>query len=97
MCLGVPGQIVEVRGDTAIVDFWGTRKRVKLEILNEPLLPGDYIVNHAGYAIRRIPPAEVADTLAMYEIVLCEAGEDPIIREALEEMARDEELELEPV
>lgn len=89
MCLGVPGQVVEVHGDQAVVDFWGTRKRVKLEILKETVLPGDYIVDHAGYAIRRIAPTEVADTLAMYEVVLCETGEDP-----LEQLDREEDLDL---
>ena len=75
MCLGMPGQIIEIENDIAVVDFWGTRKSVKLEILEEPVTAGDYVIDHAGYAIRRIPIEEVADTLAMYEIVLCEAGE----------------------
>jgi len=91
MCLGVPGQIIEILDKIAIVDFWGTQKRIKLDILEEPVLPGDYIVGHAGYAIRRIPIEDVPDTLAMYEIVLSEAGEDPIARDIIEE------LELEPV
>jgi hydrogenase expression/formation protein HypC len=81
MCLGIPGQVVEVKGDVAIVDFWGVRKDVKLEILEIAVVPGDYIVNHAGYAIRRIEPADVLDTLAMYEVVLSESGEDPILAE----------------
>ena len=84
MCLGVPGQIISIEEKTAIVDFWGTRKSVKLEILEELVVPGDYIVNHAGYAIRRIKPEDVVDTLAMYETVLAEAGEDPIIRDVIE-------------
>jgi hydrogenase expression/formation protein HypC len=81
MCLGIPGQVVEVNGNVASVDFWGVRKDVKLEILTTPVVPGDYIVNHAGYAIRRIAPADVLDTLAMYEVVLSESGEDPILAE----------------
>jgi hydrogenase expression/formation protein HypC len=75
MCLGMPGQIIEIENGVALVDFWGTRKSVKLEILEEAVTAGDYVIDHAGYAIRRIPIEEVADTLAMYEIVLCEAGE----------------------
>ena len=78
MCLGVPGQIIEVHGDQAVVDFWGTRKNVKLEILKETVMPGDYIIDHLGYAIRRVAPRDVADTLAMYEVVLCESEEDPL-------------------
>ncbi len=73
MCLGVPGQIIEVHEGVATVECWGVRKSVKLEILTEPVAAGDYIVDHAGYAIRRIAPQDVADTIMMYEAVLSEA------------------------
>ena len=70
MCLGVPGRVVEVDGLLATVDFWGVRKQIRLEVVDEPVQPGDYILNHVGFAIRRIPPGEVASTLALYEGLL---------------------------
>ena len=70
MCLGVPGIIVSVNGDLADVDFWGVRRQVRLDLVNEPVGPGDYILNHVGFAIRRIPAGDVAATLALYEEVL---------------------------
>jgi hydrogenase expression/formation protein HypC len=81
MCLGVPGQIVAISENTASVDFWGVRKTVRLDNLAEAVTIGDYIIDHAGYAVRRIPPADVFDTLALYEVLLTEAGEDPIARD----------------
>ena len=73
MCLGVPGKIVEIDGVIATVDFWGVRKQVRLEVVDEPVQPGDYILNHVGYAIRRIPPGEIQATLALYEELLARA------------------------
>lgn len=70
MCLGVPGRVVEVGDCTAIVDFWGVRKEVRLDIVDEPVGVGDYILNHVGFAIRRIAPESVAETLALYETLL---------------------------
>ena len=70
MCLGVPGRVVEVDGLMATVDFWGVRKQIRLEVVDEPVQPGDYILNHVGFAIRRIPPGDVASTLALYEELL---------------------------
>ena len=70
MCLGVPGRIVAVDGDVATVDFWGVQRQVRLEVVDEPVQPGDYILNHVGYAIRRIPTAEIDATLALYEELL---------------------------
>jgi hydrogenase expression/formation protein HypC len=76
MCLGVPGKVVHVNGLTATVDFWGVRKEIRLEVVDEPLQPGDYILNHVGYAIRRIPSAEIAATLELYEELLRHASGD---------------------
>jgi hydrogenase expression/formation protein HypC len=73
MCLGVPGKVVEVNGLLATVDFWGVRRQIRLEVVDEPVQPGDYILNHVGYAIRRIPAGEVDATLALYEELLSPA------------------------
>jgi hydrogenase expression/formation protein HypC len=76
MCLGVPGKVVAVDGLVAIVDFWGVRKQVRLEVVDEPVRPGDYILNHVGYAIRRIPDGEIDATLALYEELLQRAANE---------------------
>jgi hydrogenase expression/formation protein HypC len=73
MCLGVPGRIVEMDGLVASVDFWGVRREVRLDVVDEPVAPGDYVLNHVGYAIRRIPDEEIAETLALYELLIEEA------------------------
>lgn len=76
MCLGVPGRVLEVRGQVAIVDFFGVRRETRLDVVDEPVKPGDYILNHVGFAIRRIPPEEIGETLALYQLLLREAGDD---------------------
>jgi hydrogenase expression/formation protein HypC len=70
MCLGVPGLVVEADELTAVVDFWGVRRRVRLDLVDQPVQPGDYILNHVGFAIRRIPPEDVKTTLELYEELL---------------------------
>jgi hydrogenase expression/formation protein HypC len=74
MCLGVPGRVVTVSGDVADVDFWGVKRQVRLELVNEPVAPGDYILNHVGFAIRRIPESEIAATLSLYEELLADTS-----------------------
>ena len=76
MCLGVPGRIVAVNGLVATVDFWGIRRQVRLELVDQPVVPGDYILNHVGYAIRRIPEDDIQGTLDLYAQLLREAEED---------------------
>jgi hydrogenase expression/formation protein HypC len=74
MCLGVPGLVVERDELTALVDFWGVRRRVRLDLVDEPIAVGDYVLNHVGFAIRRIALEDVEGTLAMYEQLLKEAS-----------------------
>ncbi len=79
MCLGVPGRVVSVDGSCATVDFFGVRRQVRLDIVDQPVAPGDYILNHVGFAIRRIPEAEIGETLALYETLLAEASKDDLM------------------
>jgi hydrogenase expression/formation protein HypC len=89
MCLGVPGQIVSITDDggEALVDFWGVRRTVRLDIVDEPVAVGDYILNHVGQAIRRIPPESIAETLAMYEELLAADADDPMRADITGEIA----------
>lgn len=66
MCLGAPGQITEIRGTTAVVDFWGVRREVALDVVDEEVAVGDYVLVHVGFAIRRIPAEELDETLAYF-------------------------------
>ena len=76
MCLGIPGRVIQVEPLTALVDIWGVKKRVRLEIVDEVVRPGDYVLIHVGFAIRRIPSEEVQETLALYDQLIKAADED---------------------
>lgn len=91
MCLGIPGEIVEIDGLEARVRFWDVEKTVRLDVVDADVEVGDYILNHAGFAIRKIPEEEVEETVEIYESLLAD-DED----EGLEEIgAPDEQLGLE--
>lgn len=72
LCLGVPALVLDVSADglVAIVDCFGARHPVRLELVDSRVSPGDYVLNHVGYAIRRIPDDDIAETLACYEQLL---------------------------
>ena len=79
MCLGVLGRVIAVDGRVAQVDFFGVRRDTRLDLVDEPVAPGDYILNHVGFAIRRIPPHEIEETLALYEQLLHANGDDDLM------------------
>jgi len=66
MCLGFPGKIISVDEDNiAVIDISGTRREVYLDIVDEDVSIGDYVISHAGYAIHKID-----ETLALEKIDL---------------------------
>lgn len=93
MCLGVPGRVVEVHGLSATIDFWGVRREVRLDIVDQPVEPGDYILNHVGFAIRKIPEEEIGETFALYEELLRASEDDMMAADVRGEMEASAELE----
>lgn len=86
MCLGVPGRVKEVHGLRATVDFWGVEKEVRLDTVDAPVEPGDYILNHVGFAIRRIPEADIDETLALYESFMADDPTDMLREDIIDEI-----------
>jgi hydrogenase expression/formation protein HypC len=83
MCLGVPGKVLSISDDglSAQVDFFGVKKELRLDIVDVPVQIGDYVLNHVGFAIRRIPPEEVGETLALFDQILKQAAQDDLMAE----------------
>lgn len=71
--------MVSVDGNLATVDFWGVQKEVRLDVVDEPVSAGDYVMNHVGFAIRRIPAEEIGVTLELYEQLLSAAEADDLM------------------
>jgi hydrogenase expression/formation protein HypC len=77
MCLGVPGRVVEVQGTTAVVDFGGVRRSVALDIVDEEVGTGDHVLVHVGFALRRIAPEDLEETLAFFDAMAGGEREEP--------------------
>lgn len=75
MCLGIPGQIVEIKDaerQIAIADVSGVKREVNVACVLEPGAPVDscigyWVLVHVGFAMSRIDEEEAAKTLAILE------------------------------
>ncbi|WP_028936737.1 HypC/HybG/HupF family hydrogenase formation chaperone [Pseudonocardia spinosispora] len=71
MCLGIPGEIVEIladREDFAMVSVAGVKRAVNIGLLeDEELAAGDWILIHVGFALSKIDEEEAAHSLRMLE------------------------------
>ena len=66
MCLAIPGEIVEIFGTTAIVDYGGIRKNASLLALPDGKI-GEMVMVHAGFVIARVDREEAEETLSVYK------------------------------
>ncbi|MBD2199668.1 MULTISPECIES: HypC/HybG/HupF family hydrogenase formation chaperone [Nostocales] len=75
MCLGIPGQIVEITDNNnklAIVNVGGVKRQVNIACIVDEQHPpeaciGDWVLVHVGFAMNRINEQEAAETLKMLE------------------------------
>ena len=67
MCLGIPGEVVELladQPDLARVDVSGVRRMINIGLLaDEPPEPGEWVLIHVGFALSKIDEDEAAAAL----------------------------------
>ena len=67
MCLGIPGEIVEIlpdQPDLAKVDVSGVRRAINIGLItDEAPRPGDWILIHVGFALSKIDEQEAKASL----------------------------------
>lgn len=88
MCLGIPGQIVEIidaENYLATVQIAGVRRTINIVCVVDEAHPasecvGDWVLVHVGFAMSRIDEIEAAKTLAL----LNELGEMPLEMQAMQ-------------
>ncbi len=68
MCLGIPGQVVEVvdgfNDQLALVDVEGAQRRVNIGMLDVPPEKDDWILLHMGFAMEVIDETKAQEALA---------------------------------
>lgn len=70
MCLAVPMEVISIEGDSAQVDQAGVKVRVNLMICDERPEVGDFVIVHAGFAIRRMSPEAARESIALFDDLL---------------------------
>ena len=67
MCLAAPAKVISITDNEAVVDYNGVQTTTRLDTLTEPVAPGDYVLIHTGFAIRRLSAEDGAETLKLFD------------------------------
>ena len=61
MCVAIPGKVISIDGNKAVVDIAGNRMDINIGVVSPKV--GDYVLLHAGYAVE-IVSMEQADEIS---------------------------------
>jgi hydrogenase expression/formation protein HypC len=70
MCLGIPGEVIELleQPDLARVDVSGVRRVINIGLLADDLpVPGEWVLIHVGFALSKIDEGEAAAAMEFLE------------------------------
>jgi len=68
MCLSIPSKIEKIdENNMATVDTMGVKRDISLDLMNDDVQIGDYILIHVGFAMNKIDKVEAEQSLKVYE------------------------------
>lgn len=67
MCLAVPMEVKHVEGDVADVEIGGVRKQIRLDLIADKPQVGEFVIIHAGFAIRILNREEAMETIKIFQ------------------------------
>jgi hydrogenase expression/formation protein HypC len=76
MCLAAPSLVIDVRNGMALTECFGQRREVSLLLLDDEVVPGDYVlIQSGGFAFERIEPERAKESLALMEKLMAEGAD----------------------
>jgi hydrogenase expression/formation protein HypC len=70
MCLAIPSKIIKIdENNMAEVDTLGVTRQVSLDLMNEEVKEGDYILIHVGYAMGKIDEKFALESIEVYKML----------------------------
>lgn len=65
MCVGVPGQVIEIEGSQAKINFQGNVLTINMGLVDAKL--GDYVLVHAGCALEVLNKDSAQELLELWD------------------------------
>lgn len=71
MCLSIPSKIISIdEYNNALVDTMGVRRKVSLDLIDESLKEGEFVLIHVGFAMQKIDEESAKESLKVYEEIV---------------------------
>ena len=71
MCLSIPSEILEIDElNNALVQTLGVKRKVNLDLIDEPLKQGDYVLIHVCVAMEKIDKEAALESIKTYQEIV---------------------------
>ena len=72
MCLAIPSKVISIDKSTniATLDTLGVQREASLDLINEEVKIGDYVLLHIGYVMGKIDEEQAKLSLETYEEII---------------------------
>ncbi len=79
MCLSIPSKVVKIdENNMATVDTMGVKREVTLDLIDEKVEVGDYVLIHVGFAMNKISKEEAEESIKVYEEIVSKMESEEI-------------------
>lgn len=72
MCLSIPSKVIKIDKEvnSAVVDTMGVKREVSLDLMDQNVEEGDFVLIHVGYAMNKIDENDALESLKLYEEII---------------------------
>lgn len=89
MCLSIPSKVTHIdeENNIATVDTMGVERKANLDLIDQPVVVGDYVLIHIGFAMNKIDEEDALESLKIYEEIIEKMEEEDRRQAILEDDA----------
>ena len=83
MCLSIPSKIksIDPEMNTCVVDTMGVERSASLDLIDQDVKVGDYVLIHIGFAMNKIDEEYALESLKLYEKIIEEIEQEDRLAE----------------
>lgn len=72
MCLSIPSRVTKIdkESNIATVDTMGVERSASLDLIDQPVVVGDYVLIHIGFAMNKIDEEDALISLDIYKEII---------------------------
>ncbi|MGM0518292.1 MAG: HypC/HybG/HupF family hydrogenase formation chaperone [Campylobacterota bacterium] len=72
MCLSIPSKIEKIDEDmnSCVVDTMGVKRSASLDLIDQEVKVGDYVLLHIGFAMNKIDEEDALESLKIYQEII---------------------------